>query len=191
MKTPTDLIRHYINLIESKSADLYHGTSLDGADGILKSDYLEVNTWGTHEFDNDSVYPSVVKGADEAASLTRSFSVARQYATNDRSGAVIVLDQGLLARDLGSRIRPVDAHGFDRRGWSGRRSKDEELAWGGIDKVKKYIKNVYVFIEDPEELEDFRTLKSYPKLTIVDRSDPSPTTRILQHQLSKKTPGSK
>ena len=184
MKSLTETIRNYINLIESKSADLYHGTSLDGADGILESNYLEVNSWGAHDFDDDSIYPSTVKGHDEASSLTRNFNVAKGYVQNHDSGAIIVLDQELLARDLGKRLRPVDIHGFDDYN---RRSKDEELVYGGIRNVKKYIKNIYVFVDDPDELNEFETLRSYPKTKIVPTANTAPTHKILQHNLSQKT----
>ena len=63
MNTLPEQMRKILNLLESKSADLYHGTSLDNADNILSSDYFEVNTWGPHEHPSN-VYPSSVKGSE-------------------------------------------------------------------------------------------------------------------------------
>jgi hypothetical protein len=192
------ILREYIDIIdsltESKSSDLYHGTSLAGADSILSSKRLEVNSWGPHDHPND-VYPQTVKGHEEAASLTRSFSVAKQYAENHGTGAVLVFDQEALVRDLGRKVRPVDTTPNRPR------VKDEELVYGGIHDVMKYLKKVYLFADDRKHLiqilkdEELDTLimflkkrtgyQYYGVVQVVSTKVPAKTARVFQHHLKK------
>ena len=181
MNTLPEQMRKIINLLESKSADLYHGTSLEGAEGILSSDHLEVNQWGAHDHPSN-VYPETVKGSDEAASLTRNFETAKQYSENYGSGAVFVFDQELLVRDFGRRLRPVNTQ-YGNRSWG----KEEELMYDGIPNVEQYIKEIYVFVEDPSELDEYEELQNSPLVTIVPGDVPA-TTRMLKHQLGKESP---
>ena len=181
MNTLPEQMRKILNLLESKSADLYHGTSLDNADNILSSDYFEVNTWGPHDHPSN-VYPSSVKGSEEAASLTRNFEIATQYSKNYGNGAVFVFDQELLARDFGSRLRPVNTQ-YGNRSWG----KEEELMYDGIPDVTKYIKQIYVFVDDIAELEEYEELQNNPLVKIVQGEVP-PTTRMLNHRLNKQSP---
>ena len=184
MNNSLENMRFLIDLVESKSADLYHGTSLEGADSILSDNYLEVNSWGAHDHP-ENVYPSTVKGSSDAASLTRNFDVAKRYSSSNGSGAVLVFDQGLLARDYGRRLRPVNIMPTHYSSSVSRTlGKEEELIYDGIKNVKKYLKQIYVFVDDPSELEDYDTLINNPLVKIVQGESP-PTARMLTHQLNK------
>jgi hypothetical protein len=175
----TEQMRYLISLLESKSADLYHGTSIYRAYSILDSNYLEVNIWGAHDHPNN-IFPTFVKGESDAASLTRDFQTAIDYAQNhddDYGYAVLVFDQALLVRDLGRRIRPVS----NSRGRGRGSTASEELAFGGIKNVKKYLKQIYILPTTNDWAEEYEELAADPLVKIIQ--SPKPTARMQDRQI--------
>lgn len=154
-----ELFESLIN--EQARADLYHGTSLHGALAILKSNLIKANM-PLHS----TVIPAAVKGHAKSVSLTRSFQVASKFARDsaynwaDVTGVVFVLDQDLLKRDFGKRLRPYDdtdtewfaqqLRRYDNeKGTASWRSLNkneiEEVIYGDIPNAGKYIKQIVVF----------------------------------------------
>jgi hypothetical protein len=146
---------------EQARADLYHGTSLRGAVAILKSNLIKANM----EL-HSTVVPATVKGHSTSVSLTRSFDVARKFAWDkmynwrDITGVIFVLDQDLLKRDFGKRLRPYDdtdtewfaqqLRRYDNEkgpaSWrSLNKNEIEEIVYGDIPNASKYIKQIVVF----------------------------------------------
>ncbi len=149
---------------EQARADLYHGTSLRGAVAILQANLIKANM-SLHS----TVVPTSVKGQSKTVSLTRSYQVAtsfawdKMYKWDDATGVVFVLDQDLLKRDFGKRLRPYDdtdtewfAQNLQRydnvKGPVSYRSLNkneiEEVIHGDIPNASKYIKRIIVFPPD-------------------------------------------
>ena len=144
------------SVAEAAMADLYHGTSLYSATQVLQSNSIKATT-PTHS----TQVPSIVKGHDKTVSLTRDINVAkrfandRQYVRADATGVIFVLDQAKLKQDLGKRVRPYDDTSTDwyrqKANISGNKSlrpthrtETEEVIYGDIPNVNKYIKQIIV-----------------------------------------------
>lgn len=142
--------------VEAATADLYHGTSLYSATQVLQSNVLKAIT-PIHS----TQVPSSVKGHDKTVSLTRDINVAkrfandRQYIRADATGVIFVMDQEKLKQDLGRRVRPYDDTSSDlyrqRAQITGNKSlrpthrtETEEVIYGDIPNVNKYIKQIIV-----------------------------------------------
>jgi hypothetical protein len=136
-------------LAESKSADLYHGTTLDNAVDILDSDTL---------FRGDSSH------SDEGAvSFTRNFGEAWNFASwTDPLGVIFVLDQARLSQALGRKLKPFD--------YGGGSDEQEEASEIDIPNVSKYIKQIIVLWRNEDvDVEDYSIVFNNPKTIVADQ----------------------
>ena len=134
-------------LIESKSADLYHGTDLQSAEAILRTDRLG-DPGGGNQYRTNGVC------------LSREFQVACGAGFGSPATVVFVLDQLKLSQVLGKHLRPVSGSGYEER---------EERSDRSISPLSKFIKNIIVLnTSKPYRKGDFPLLFSNPK-TIVKR----------------------
>lgn len=139
-------------LSESKSADLYHGTSIEAAQEILESNSLQVG------------YGSANEGN---VSFTRSFGAAwEMYAGQNTIGVIFVFDQLKLSQKLGRKLRPFD--------WGGGTDEQEEASSVDIDNVSNYIKQIIVQ-HDTEITEDdvdqFALVFNDPRTVLANRKN--------------------
>jgi hypothetical protein len=152
------------NLHESKSADLYHGTSLSAAEEILSD-----NTLRTGDGSN----------SDEAnASLTRDFSIALRFATQYRPSVIFVLDQLKLSQALGRKLRPVDH--------SNSEPESEEASSVDINNISRYIKQIILLrsyenteYEEADE-EQYPLIFNNPKTVVRGDMDYGTTSTARQ-----------
>lgn len=130
-------------IIESKSADLYHGTSLDNLNSILSD----------NEFRSGH-------GNENQISFSRSFNAAMQFALqfamSDEPAALIVIDQVRLSQQVGKRQKPVDAYNWVPEGTSDTGEQEEAVFAEYIKNADKLIKRIYVFASEPIKLSDPR-----------------------------------
>lgn len=136
-------------LLESRSADLYHGTNMSKLIRILHDNVLVANA----PIHSDLI-PREFKGNKRTVSLTRSSEMATNFARSKSGGeegidavpVVLVLDQGKLSRKLGRRIKPYNdlaslAHSTERSAGGG---EYEEVVFGNISDISYYIKKIVV-----------------------------------------------
>ena len=162
-------------LTEAKSADLYHGSAISNAERILASNKLIANLpagqLGIDSFKYRTRDPSSNRYKQTATDLTCSFSrnisVAVEFACPKRSkglgrhpGVIFVIDQGILQRDMGKRMKPFDYFaGFDELNQHSR-SEAEETVFGDITNFSKYIKEI-IILNAPATPEN---IKKYPHI---------------------------
>lgn len=170
---------------ESRSAPLYHATSVFKAVSIVKENMIRANT---SQYFNDKGFMGV--------SLTRDLRVARVFDNvANHSRIIFVLDQQKLAQKY--KIKPVDfftthpdvemnvdMHGGRRSGYY---AEAEEFVFGPIANVSNYItkiiitKEAYNFNEDiikkletkpnpaaKEMAEKYLAIKNHPK-TVIEK----------------------
>lgn len=160
-------------LTESRSAELYHGTSFKKAEDILLSNVIHA----TRPIDMGKSI--TLKGQTDTdwqyiVSLSRSLGVAARFAEiksnaddNYVHGVVFVLDQEKLYRDHGKRLQPYNDLKYKSRLHT---SESEEAFVGNLEKVSTYIKKIYVFTPSSEldHLESvFKILFNHPKTVVV------------------------
>jgi hypothetical protein len=153
-------------LNESKSADIYHGTRLPQAEQIIAS-----NTFIARTPIHSDVLPKEVKGNTKTVSFTRDPKQLYKFTTGDfhsEVGVVLVIDQGLLSRDMGKRLQPYNdmetqwykdqSARYDRYSTpktTSARSRNatevEELVFGNIPNANKYIKKILVYMYDSND----------------------------------------
>ena len=167
-------------ITESRSADLFHGTSLAKLHRILADDVLVANT-PIHSTN----IPQKFKGYTKTVSLSRSPTVATNFARSSAVNAglgsdsipvVLVIDEALLYRDIGRRMQPYDdmdslsAVGDNPR--SRGTSEAEEVVFGSIANINKYIKKIIVNLPSTPaaiaELKKYSKIASDPRTAIVD-----------------------
>jgi len=163
-------ISEIINVNEAKTADLYHGTHPALADKILASNTMKAKA----QIWNNVLQYMRIKPSQEnkTVSFSRSLSAARAFASASfpkivgLSGVVFVIDQDLLARDVGKRLMPYNdirsGHGLRPKEGRNVTSEYEEAVVGDINNVNKYIKKILVFV-DPNKKESINTEK-FPHL---------------------------
>jgi len=163
-------------LIESRSADLYHGTSLPKASRVIKDNILAANT-PIHS----TLVPQQHRGQDKTVSLSRDVQVAINFARasasdNNSLPVVFILDQALLSRDLGKRMRPYDD--IDSMDKVSKRSQGtserEEAVFGSIQNINKYIKRIIISVPSVSAPAD----DDYDRAPLTDR-------RLAAAQLQK------
>lgn len=155
-------------LVEQQLADLYHGTSLMGAQKILNTNVIKANM-PVHS----DLVPAQVKGQGKTVSLTRNLNIARkfakdkQYVRGDHAAVIFVIDQDRLKQDLGKRVRPYDDTSTD---WFRKqaditstrslrptyRAELEEVVYGDIDNASRYIKHIVVMAKDQEHVDQIK-----------------------------------
>lgn len=165
---------------ESRSADLYHGTTPANAEEILKTNRMNAHA----PFDRaasafvrgKTEFKSLIQGVPETVSFSRSMSAAKSFSSGSPrrfgiTGVVFVLDQETMWRDLGKRITPYNdlyATSGDSRS---RGTEYEEMVLGDILNVDRYIKEVFVFVHpnyrDAVNPDQFPVLLSHPKSKLV------------------------
>lgn len=153
-------MKAYEFIIESKSADIYHGTTLRRAEQIISSDTFIANT----PMHSDTL-PNSKNGATRTVSFSRSNRAMYKFAGGDHPtdiGVVLVMDQSLMSRDLGKRMVPYDdmntswyqlqqnRYSDTLQDTTSARSRganeSEELVFGNITRANKYIKKIVIFI---------------------------------------------
>lgn len=176
----------------SSRADLYAGTTIEGAEKIVSSNKMIAVT-PIHSKD----IPEYNK---KAVSLTRNKRVAEKLAGGTYNywyeiPVVLVFDGESLKRDLGKRMRPYDdtntelfrAHAGRwenplRSSVSGRsqgRTEAEEAIIGNIDNVNKYLKSIIIYhkrgsghfdmIDRIQKLVDNSPLLKDPRTIVTDK----------------------
>lgn len=174
-------------LLESRSADLYHGTTLGRLNRILQDNVLFANT-PIHS----KLIPQELRQYKNTVSLSRSSKVATDFARSSSSGkslaksslpVVLVLDQAKLHAKLGRRIRPyndmqaLDTTYGDQNKPSARSrgtTEEEEAVFGNIDNINSYIKQIVIHKpNDPTkealaELARYKTILNDPRTIVTD-----------------------
>lgn len=153
-------------IVESKSADLYHGTNLEAAESILQMNKLLPGD-GSH-------------GDEGAVSLTRNFGVAWNAAQWAYPlGVILVLDQLGLSQLLGRKLKPFD--------WQGGSDEQEESSKLEIPNVSKYIKQIIVLWRDEDiDVDDYSEVFNNPKTIVVDQDDFNNKTTGRQFYMNMK-----
>ena len=170
-----------IDLLEARSADLYHGTDLARFNRIIQDNVLQANT-PIHRKD----IPNQYKGMTKTVSLARSSTVATSFARaasadDDSYPVVLVLDQDKLYRNLGKRMRPYDdlpsmfgdKHSPRAKG----SSEAEEAVFGTINNINAYIKQIVVHFPEKYSKDDlayitkFKNIMKDPRTVVVDFLD--------------------
>jgi hypothetical protein len=142
-------------LLESRSADLYTGTSLVNANKILQDNILIART-PIHS----TKIPQQYKQYTKTVSLTRNVQVAINFArangaSNETLPVVFVLDQDKLYRAVGKRMRPyddLDSMEIQQRDPNTPSSRSrghnerEEVVFGDIPNISNYIKRIIVHV---------------------------------------------
>jgi hypothetical protein len=147
-------------LVESASADLYHGTTLSKAEQIISSDKMIANT-RTHN-------PKLFNGTNpKTISFSRNLETAKTFTQDENRtgepGVILVFDHAKLKRDFGNKLQPYDDTSTDwyadqlkANAWHGNytapsssararnKSESEEVLPQNIDNVNKYIKKIYI-----------------------------------------------
>lgn len=164
-----------LRLVESKSAPLYHGTTVENAETILAANRLVANS----EINQDALpYIRGVRAGDLSVSFSRSLSAARAFASGvprktGISGVVFVINQELLSQDIGKRLNPYN----DLTSNKGAKrlpnvTEYEETVVGDVTNFTKYITKIIVFahplyyanVADPEM---FPMVFNNPKTTVL------------------------
>lgn len=147
-------MRAFEFITESRSADLYHGTSLENAEQIL---------------DSDTLYPGDAGHGDEGnVSLTRDFGVVKNFAEwADPAGVIFVLDQQRIMHN--TRLRPFDyGGGYDEM---------EEVSNKPIPNISRAIKQIIVLKHREFDPDDFPTVLSDPRTVIKNQASVPKTVR--------------
>jgi hypothetical protein len=143
-------------LLEARTADLYHGTTVAKLNRLLQDNVLLANV-PIHSTD----IPREYKQYKKTVSLSRNSTVATNFARSSSFGddgvdgipVVLVLDQDKLHRTLGKRMRPYnDIESLDKtygdQGKASPRSRgtveDEEAIFGNINNINSFIKKIIV-----------------------------------------------
>lgn len=175
-------------LTESKSADLYHGTTAPNAERILTTNTLKANA---------PVYPNMKQyirgpgryknGAYQTVSFSRSMSAARSFAEGAPrrtgiEGVVFVIDQQRLWQTVGRRMTSYsDLHGGDPATTKKSSTEYEETVLGDITNFGKFIKHIYVYVspqyKDMVNAQQFPSLLSHPKTQLVINKNVKNTNR--------------
>lgn len=160
-----------IELLESYTGYLYHGTNLVNAQRIIADNTIAART----PIHNTNI-PQKFKSFTKTVSLTRNHTVAtafsRASASDGRTLPVIfVLDYALLHRDLGNRIQPYDDLDSLDKMYNGGQSKlssrgkgnneYEEAVFGGIPNVDKYTSKILIDMSNVEKSELLPIKKKY------------------------------
>ncbi len=175
----------YELICESRSADLYHGTTLDNLNRLLQDNVLIART-PIHS----TKIPQNFNQHTKTVSLTRNPSVATNFArassvNGDITGTpvVLVLDQNKLHQTLGKRIRPYDdldsldkTYGDQNKAGSraAGNNESEEVVFGNINNINSFIKNIIIHSPvkpSKEELVAFNKYKkilSDPRVVVAD-----------------------
>lgn len=162
---------------ESKSADLYHGTFPDRAETMLTTDTMIASA---------PVEPSAVRYMrgkarydNKTVSLSRSMSAARSFASGSSRktgimGVIFVINQELLARDIGKRMTPYnDLYSSDPIHGNKRNTSTEyeEAVMGDINHINKYIKRIIVLVDparkDLVDPQQFPRLLNDPRVELI------------------------
>jgi len=124
-------------IMESRSADLYHGTDLSGALGIIKSNKIS----GNH-----------------GVSLSRDIRVAPRF-----GNVVLSINQNLLYRDIGKRLKPQIDLDYNSGKGPNQATEYEEYVTGTIENANKYITKISIIVP-PENINDIDIGKYKPLL---------------------------
>lgn len=144
-------------VISSSRAELYHGTTLYGAEQILANNVLKARM----PVHNKNIAPE-----DKlTVSFSRSIRVADRHAGDTYYGeipVILVFDGALLKRDYGRKMQPYDDMNTDwyfsqfekygvypdisrkRSARSQYKSEAEEIIFGDITNVSKYITKIMI-----------------------------------------------
>lgn len=168
-----------IELFESRSADLYHGTNMTKLTRILHDNVLTAQT-PIHS----DVIPREVKGLKRTVSLTRDSGMATNFARSKSGGeqgidgipVILVLDQDKLSRSLGKRMQPYnDLASVDHATERSRGGSElEEVVFGSIENITSYIKKIVVHMNanvKKENIKDFSKCKIVfddPRTVVMD-----------------------
>ena len=150
-------------IMESRSADLYHGTNFDNAENILSTDVL--HGFGSGAGTNADMHRRASKH-DGAASLSRDIRISATFGQD----VIFVIDQNLLSRDVGKRLAPVADLDYNSGKGPNQATEYEEILWGGADNFSKYVKKIYILTHS-ENPEDFKFEPDrYPRVFGNDKS---------------------
>lgn len=154
-----------LDLLETRTAALYHGCGLGGALQIIQKNTLEDRT--SHELPISGGITQSVTGT----SLSRSLSVAREF-----GDVVFEFDQGRLRQrfrlipiDYWGRGSEPDLAGVGRR--QGKYAEAEEFLVGPLTNVMRYVTALYMtqkrFDWAQKYLEASQPLLTHPLLKII------------------------
>ena len=137
-------------LTESRSADLYHGTDLEAAQEIMRSNVM---TAKTQKLDLQN------RKQGAGVSFTRDFDVARNFGkiqgSNSNPPVIFVIDQSKLYRAVGKRMQPYayppdwggeDDDDLEPSYRSQSSSESEENVLGDINNISSFIKQIIIFL---------------------------------------------
>ena len=146
-----------IELLESYRADLYHGTTLNGAEQIILSNVMKARMPV-----RSTDIPTQYKGKTSTVSFSRSKKVAINYSDyhNDHPSdvaVVLIIDQDKLKQLVGNRLQSYDdirtsAYNASYSRWNRGNNvpsylyrKDvEEIVFGNIVNINKCIKQIII-----------------------------------------------
>jgi hypothetical protein len=172
-------------LFESRSADLYHGTTVEKLNRLLQDNVLMANV----PIHNTNI-PQQYKQYKKTVSLSRNPTVATNFARSTSFGdngvdgipVVLVLDQDKLHRALGKRMRPyndmqsLDATYGDEDKVSPRSRgtvEDEEAIFGNINN------------ETVAEFSRYKDILNDPRTVVADFLNKNLTGRQFMDLVNK------
>lgn len=169
-----------LRLVESKSAPLYHGTTIENAEEILTVNRLTART------DVDATALPHMRGSKSntrSISFSRSLSAARGFVSGSPrrtgiTGVVFVIDQQLLSRDIGKRLNPYNdilSYSDDNISRSAY-TEYEETVLGDIPNFNKYITQIIVYVHP--QYADLVDPQSFPKVLSDPRMMQTTNTTI-------------
>jgi hypothetical protein len=190
-------------LFESRSADLYHGTTVEKLNRLLQDNVLMANV----PIHNTNI-PQQYKQYKKTVSLSRNPTVATNFARSTSFGdngvdgipVVLVLDQDKLHRALGKRMRPyndmqsLDATYGDEDKVSPRSRgtvEDEEAIFGNINNINSFIKKIIVHMpknahkETVAEFSRYKDILNDPRTVVADFLNKNLTGRQFMDLVNK------
>ena len=184
---------------ESRSADLYHGTSPASAEEILKSNQLTANA----PIDLNALpymrgkqkHKTLTQGELKTVSFSRSMSAARSFAGGSPrrmgiTGVVFVFDQQAMWKKLGRRMTPYNDLYATSGSTKNRATEYEEMVLGDIKNVDNYIKQIFIFVHpDYQYMVDpnsFPALFNNPKTKLVINNVVKDTSSIYDRFPSRR-----
>lgn len=154
-------MRHWINLCESASYPLYHGTSLFRACLMVANDHMRGDNSG--DIDNDHV-PGDPAFKEVGVSLTRSKGIAANFASQTSMDSAYDLDdfRGIKMADDSAHTAilvfdaaDIHAHftvatdGFSQA----QRDEEEERVLGQLTNLRQHLRHVECLSSDLDRLE--------------------------------------
>jgi hypothetical protein len=129
-------------LVEYREADLYHGTSFENAENILRTNTIYASR-------RMHLGTSMTAADKKIVSFSRSFGVAARfahftsqaYSSDELTGVVFVLDQAAVHRDYGRKLQAYNDLQYTSRKSV---SEAEEALVGNLTNLQQYLKKIYL-----------------------------------------------